>query len=84
MFITFPQCLKKQKYILKMIHLVCGAGIRTHDLLIISHLLEPLDQSSRPYVRGLFAVREEAKILLKNGTIPASFFLLFEALNNKL
>ena len=29
-----------------MIHLVCGAEIRTQDLLIITLLLEPLDQGS--------------------------------------
>ena len=35
---------------MKKVHPVNSAGIRIHDLLHMSHLPQPLDHSSRPYV----------------------------------
>ena len=38
----------------KMIHLVCDTGIRTHNLLYLNLLPQPLDQGYRP-ILGNFA-----------------------------
>ena len=65
----------------KMIHLVWGDGIQTHDLLIISLLPEPLDQGTSPLI---LSNRNYFKIEIKFGhswkTWRVDFWITFLSL----